>query len=129
MIRVLIIDDDFLEQSKISTALRRWGCQVVEAQNTIEAVAKPNKEPADLIILGSTLLDAESSTLFRQLGVEWNLRKVPVIVVGSNNDRRRISAKYSLNIVGCLTKPTLLSELRKQIQIAVPYTAIKRKTL
>lgn len=126
-LKILWIEDDYLELMPLIKILKNAGCIFDYAKNEIEAVAQLNSSTYDLIILDIIIPEGvyhdDRDPLFHvglkllnKIVNEMN-NKIPVIVVSVVNDETIKAQLRDLNVKKILLKGRLLpSELKSNIE-------------
>ncbi len=82
-VRVLIVEDNFINQTFLSTLLRKYGIPSVVVNNGLEAVNFLKKETVDLILMDIQMPVMDGLTATQQIREELGL-SIPVVAVTSN---------------------------------------------
>jgi PAS domain S-box-containing protein len=114
---ILVVDDEVVFRSLLSTCLRLAGYQVIEAATGREGLQKVRESRPDLVLLDVKLPDFGGMEVCRQIKSDADLRDVLVILCSGN----AISSADKVDGLGTgaddyLTKPVNQSELLARIQ-------------
>jgi CheY-like chemotaxis protein/HPt (histidine-containing phosphotransfer) domain-containing protein len=82
-VRVLIVEDNFINQTFLSTLLRKYGIPSVVVNNGLEAINFLKTETVDLILMDIQMPVMDGLTATQQIRKELGL-SIPVVAVTSN---------------------------------------------
>jgi DNA-binding response OmpR family regulator len=117
-IRVLIIDDDILEDGGMARCLRLAGFDLRCAQTGADGLARAAADPSDAIVVDLHLPDILGITLMSEL--RRARVHVPVIAItGYYVDSGHEEAASGLGAAGFMRKPVLPDELETALRAAV----------
>ena len=115
-LRVLIAEDNLVNQKLTSRILLRMGCQIQVANDGAEAVALYSAEPFDVVLMDCHMpvCDGYQATVaIRQMEKEDRKSRVPIIALTANAadvDRDRC---FAAGMDAYLTKPIFADRLRE----------------
>ncbi len=114
---VLVVDDAISLRQTISLTLQKYGYQVVQAQNGIEALEKLQHHPeVDLVISDLEMPRMNGFELLSNLRQSPNLGNVPVVVLTSRSAEKHRQLAEALGANAYLTKPYLEHEFLSQVE-------------
>ncbi len=114
---VLVVDDAISLRQTISLTLQKYGYQVVQAQNGVEALEKLQHHPeVDLVISDLEMPRMNGFELLSNLRQSPNLGNVPVVVLTSRSAEKHRQLAEALGANAYLTKPYLEHEFLSQVE-------------
>ena len=114
---VLVVDDAISLRQTISLTLQKYGYQVVQAQNGVEALEKLQHHPeVDLVISDLEMPRMNGFELLSNLRQNPNLADVPVVVLTSRSAEKHRQLAEALGANAYLTKPYLEHEFLSQVE-------------
>jgi CheY-like chemotaxis protein len=78
---ILVVEDDEELRRMFRTALRLEGFDVLEAANGLEALARIDREPPDLVVLDLVLPTLSGVAVRQEIAAHVLTREIPVVVV------------------------------------------------
>jgi len=115
---VLIVDDSGAIRSVIKKILTISGFNVdkcYEAGNGREALAVLSREWVDIILSDIHMPEMDGFELLRELNRHDVYAAIPVIMISTEGNERRINAAYVLGAKGFIKKPFLPEELKRTL--------------
>ncbi|MEO1429060.1 MAG: hybrid sensor histidine kinase/response regulator [Cyanobacteria bacterium J06633_8] len=113
---VLVVDDAISLRQTISLTLQKYGYQVIQAQNGVEALEKLQHHPeVDLVISDLEMPRMNGFELLSNLRQSINLANVPVVVLTSRSAEKHRQLAEALGANAYLTKPYLEHEFLSQV--------------
>ncbi|MBV6626831.1 MAG: hybrid sensor histidine kinase/response regulator [Rivularia sp. (in: Bacteria)] len=114
---VLVVDDAISLRQTISLTLQKYGYQVLQAQNGVEALEKLQHHPeVDLVISDLEMPRMNGFELLSNLRQSSNLANVPVVVLTSRSAEKHRQLAEALGANAYLTKPYLEHEFLSQVE-------------
>lgn len=114
---LLLVDDDRLILSTLSSGLTRAGYQVSTAESVIEAEDWLNKnEKPDLVILDVRMPDRDGLELADQLSA---LYRIPFIMLTAHSEQDIFAHANMLGAMGYLVKPVDITQLIPAVETAI----------
>ncbi|MHC5612445.1 MAG: hybrid sensor histidine kinase/response regulator [Nostoc sp.] len=114
---ILVVDDAISLRQTISLTLQKFGYQVIQAQNGIEALEKLQLHPEIQVVISDLEMPRmngfELLSNFRQYP---NLAKIPVLILTSRSAEKHRQLAQELGAKAYLTKPYLEHEFLSLIQ-------------
>lgn len=115
MAKILVVEDDRVNQRVLSHTLRRSHHSVITAQNGRIALDMLAQESVDLIITDLTMPEMDGLTLLKHLRADDRYKALPIIMItGDIQDQTIISAREE-GINDFLNKPTSSWELLETV--------------
>jgi len=117
MTKILSVDDSGVMRKIIGRAVEVLGYQLAEASNGLEALDWLEKNHADtgLIILDVNMPEMDGMTMLKKLKEHQTLRNLPVMMVTTESDRRRIVEAIQAGAVNYVCKPFRQEDLLAKI--------------
>ncbi len=115
-IKILIVDDDFINLKLLQSMLKKsdFTSEIVEAKNGLEALNILKNQPGiGLILLDIKMPVMDGIEFLTNLGSMPSIRKVPVIVLTTDETKKRES--FDQGAFDFLVKPIREAELNKKI--------------
>ena len=114
---VLVVDDAISLRQTISLTLQKYGYQVIQAQNGVEALDKLQHHPeVDLVISDLEMPRMNGFELLSNIRQNKNLAKVPVVVLTSRSAEKHRQLAEGLGANAYLTKPYLEHEFLSKVE-------------
>ncbi|MEH2022292.1 hybrid sensor histidine kinase/response regulator [Nostoc sp.] len=114
---VLVVDDAISLRQTLSLTLQKFGYQVIQAQNGVEALEKLQSHPEIQVVISDLEMPRmngfELLSNFRQ---HPNLAKIPVVILTSRSAEKHRQLAQELGAKAYLTKPFLEHEFISTIQ-------------
>ncbi|MCK5653398.1 MAG: response regulator [Gemmatimonadetes bacterium] len=83
---VLVVEDEPDARDFLTTVLEDNGYAVVVANDGIEAIAKLEESPPDLVTLDITMPEKSGVAVYRRLKEDEELKDIPVIIITGISD-------------------------------------------
>lgn len=122
--KVLVVDDDPLVRQSISQAARKFGHQVVAAQNAAEALARIEDEAFDLVLCDVRLPDGSGLEILP--GLKNSHSRPEVIIMTGFGDADGAELAIKNGAWDYLQKPLSLKDLALTLERALDYREKKR---
>jgi len=116
--KVLIVEDNPLNQELLVDLLRQKGNKVVVADNgkvAIEILTKPHKKRFDLILMDIQMPIQDGFTTTKVIRTETDYKKVPVIAITANADKETQIRLAESGVNDYLLKPINATDLYSKI--------------
>lgn len=88
--RILVVDDHKTNRMKMSFAVKKEGHDVETAENGLEAMAKLQAQPFDLVLLDIVMPVMDGYEVLEQMKSDQQLRDIPVLVISSMQEMESI---------------------------------------
>ena len=103
---ILVVDDSATMRQLIGLTLKKVkGCQVVEAQNGVDAVARLGAGAFDLVITDIKMPEMDGLELVRHVRGPLGLSELPIIIVTTKGEEGARDAGLRAGANAYLTKP------------------------
>ena len=83
--KILVVDDDPVQQQHISNLLSSVDAELVLAANGQQGIAKALEELPDLILMDVVMPEVDGFAACRQISSAAETRNIPVVIVSSKN--------------------------------------------
>lgn len=114
---VLVVDDAISLRQTISLTLQKYGYQVIQAQNGVEALEKLQHHPQiDLVISDLEMPRMNGFELLSNLRQNSDLANLPVVVLTSRSAEKHRQLAQALGANAYLTKPYLEHEFLSKVE-------------
>ncbi|MEB3217169.1 MAG: hybrid sensor histidine kinase/response regulator [Nostocales cyanobacterium 94392] len=114
---VLVVDDAISLRQTISLTLQKYGYQVIQAQNGVEALEKLHHHPKiDLVISDLEMPRMNGFELLSNLRQNSDLVNLPVVVLTSRSAEKHRQLAEALGANAYLTKPYLEHEFLSKVE-------------
>jgi two-component system cell cycle response regulator DivK len=112
---ILLVEDNETIRNAFSILLEESGYRVTQASSGAEALAVPDREVPDLVLMDLGLPDMNGLEVTRQLKSEKSTREVPVIALTGRALETDQEACLAAGCAGYLSKPINTEQLLRQI--------------
>jgi len=113
---VLLVEDDADAQEIVSSTLRHYGFQVVQARSIAEAHECARARRPDVVLLDCRLPDGDGLGLARSWRKVDTMADVPVIALTAFSARQDMEAALLAGVDAFLVKPIPMKILAEQIE-------------
>lgn len=117
--RVLIVDDDLVNQATLEAFLAGEGYSLHFASNGVEACAHALLLQPDLILLDVMMPEMDGFEVCRRLRSDPSVRHVPIIILTALDDERSRLEGLRGGADDFLTKPCRIEELRARVRTII----------
>jgi DNA-binding NtrC family response regulator len=115
-LKILIVEDQFIEASDLQTILERAGHQVIGiAKSVDQAINQLKKDIPDMVLLDIFLKGALTGI---DLAVRLSVRNIPFIYISANSNQSTLEAAKATNPYGFLIKPYREKDILLTLDIA-----------
>lgn len=126
--RVLVVEDNEINEKILCARLRRWGLTVSAARNGVEALAALQREPFDLVLMDGQMpvMDGYEATRQLRRSPDPAVAAVPIVAMTADalpGDRERCIAAGMNDYVSKPVDDALLHRVLTQWLPAVPRSA------
>jgi sigma-B regulation protein RsbU (phosphoserine phosphatase) len=129
---VLVVDDDALNREMLSALLRRYGLEVVEAEDGLIALEILDRQPIDLVLLDVMMPKLDGYGVLQRMNANPGLQDVPVLVISGLSEIESVVRCIESGATDYLTKPFNQVLLRARIGACLEKKALRdqeRQTL
>ncbi|WP_414662189.1 response regulator [Horticoccus sp. 23ND18S-11] len=118
--KILSVDDSRTIRMIVTRAFAPYDCQVSEACNGEEGLAKAASEKPDLIVLDITMPVMDGVTMLTKLKESPELKGIPVIMLTAESGRENVAYIAKLGVRDYLVKPFKDEQLIEKVVRAIP---------
>jgi len=111
MTRILVAEDNRVNQRMLAYTLRKNGHDVITALHGLEALEQLATTPVDLIIADIDMPEMDGVTLLKQLRADDRYKSLPVIVLTASAEDEDYDTVRAAGADDVLTKPASSGEL------------------
>lgn len=105
-LKTLVVDDSPLARKHISRVLGNLGISdITTAENGIEAIGKIEAQFYDLVVTDYNMPEMDGENLTRFIREQSSQRSIPILMVTSEGDQRRMAAVQQAGVSGICDKP------------------------
>jgi DNA-binding response OmpR family regulator len=124
--RILLTEEQAAARDLVRLGLDRLNCRIETAQSAEDALAKARREPADLVLLSTTLPDWPGAPLIGAISTLPGLERVPIVAI-HDGDPEVERACTAAGAAACLCRPldaeTVLSSTERLLRSGAPASA------
>lgn len=102
--KVLLIEDDKYLCRAYKDGLERAGLEIILAYDGVEGLEKIKSEKPDLILLDLILPDKSGFEVLREVSLDKNLKKIPIVVLSNLGQKSDIQTCRELGAKDYLVK-------------------------
>ena len=102
---ILVVDDEVVNLTLLSSKLQREGYTVTKAQNGRQALAILRKQPFDLVLLDILMPEMDGFQVLEQMKSDEKLRHLPVIVISALDKMEDVIRGIEMGALDHLIKP------------------------
>lgn len=117
--KILLVDDDSLIRTLVSSGLTRARMMVVQAKNGAEGLDKLAAEGPDLVLLDVHMPDMDGFEVLKAMHQKQQERDPPVIMLTADDDPASIEEAFEHGATDFITKPINLRLLEQRIRYAM----------
>jgi twitching motility two-component system response regulator PilH len=114
-LKVLVIDDAFVDRENLEAILRGAGHVVMVAESADLGITRARSERPDLILMDVNMPDLDGFAATRQLKSDPLTRDIPVVFVTGKNQKADIAWGRMLGAKGYVGKPYSPAEILAQL--------------
>jgi two-component system chemotaxis response regulator CheY len=117
---ILVVDDSATTRSLVASYLTDWeGVEVVEAASGFEALRVLPARSVDLIVTDINMPDINGLELISFVRANPNYRRIPVIIITTENSAEDRKRGLDLGASDYLVKPFSAADLRRAVEAAL----------
>ncbi|OGP65968.1 MAG: hypothetical protein A2170_05095 [Deltaproteobacteria bacterium RBG_13_53_10] len=109
--RVLIVDDEEVIRKFLRINLLKWGYDVTEAADGVQALEQIGKDRYDLLICDILMPNKDGWQVIREVKSSPETKDIPVIVLTAKNEDTDMFRGYDMGANYYMTKPFTKSQL------------------
>ncbi len=114
--KIILADDNKTFLMYVGLLLRRFGFQVLQAMNGLEALRVARTTPADLFMLDVHMDTLDGISGLRQIKADSGLSHIPVIMISTDMSQETIALCRELGCFDYLPKPIKVDMLHDAVQ-------------
>jgi CheY-like chemotaxis protein len=114
--KVLLVEDNAVNQKVAQRFLERLGCHVTIADNGAKAVAAYTREHFDLILMDLQMPVMDGYVATQEIRINQRGPRVPIIALTANAMTGQLERCLAANMDGLLTKPISADRLRQMLE-------------
>jgi two-component system chemotaxis response regulator CheY len=120
MATILVVDDSATTRSLVASYLTDWeGVEVVEAASGFEALRVLPTSRVDVIVTDINMPDINGLELISFVRANPNYRRIPVIIITTENSAEDRKRGLDLGACDYLVKPFRAADLRRAVEAAL----------
>jgi DNA-binding response OmpR family regulator len=109
--RVLVIDDEEIIRKFLKIHLLKWGYEVKEASDGIEALEQLDHDNYDLLICDILMPNKDGWEVLKGVRSNPNIKDIPVIILTAKNEDKDMFTGYEMGANYYMTKPFTKDQL------------------
>ncbi len=121
--KILTVDDDGVIRLLVSTALRRFGCKVLEAADGVEGLALADRERPELILLDNDMPVMDGTEMLSRLKANPGTRNIPVLMLTADSKRESVVRILKLGVKDYLVKPFTQERILERVSRVIELKA------
>jgi adenylate cyclase len=102
---VLVVDDSALNRDMLARRLERLGCTVLQAENGADALALPQRNAVDLVLLDVVMPGMSGYEVLERWQADERLRQIPVLMISALDETESVVRCIALGAEDYLPKP------------------------
>ncbi len=115
--KILIVDDEEVIRKFLRINLVKWGYEVKEAVDGVEAMEQLSKDNFDLLISDIMMPNKDGWEVLREMRSNPKTKDIPVIVLTGKNEDTAMFKGYDLGANYYMTKPFTKAQLLYGIKL------------
>lgn len=115
--KVLVVDDEAMIRNFLRTCLIKWGYEVKEAGDGVEALEQLKNDQFDLLIFDILMPNMDGWQLLKKVRSDPETKDIPVIVLSARDEDSDMLKGYDLGANYYITKPFSSAQLLYGIQV------------
>ena len=109
--KILIVDDEDVIRKFLKIHLNKWGYEVKEATDGVEALKQLGKDNFDLLICDILMPNKTGWEVMKEVRSDPKTKDIPVIVLTAKNEDSDMFKGYDLGASYYMTKPFTKGQL------------------
>lgn len=120
----LVVDDARVARMMVSRMVKELGFDVIEAEDGKDALSKldPN-QPPDAVVTDWNMPEMDGVELASELRSMEPYRHIPILMISSEADPRRVAKALLAGVDEYLFKPVDTAMIRERLEVMGVYTA------
>jgi twitching motility two-component system response regulator PilH len=115
MAKILIVDDSRTERAFTASVVKKLGHEVLQAEDGQEGIDVAKAENPALIILDVVMPKMDGLSALRIMKKDPDLKKIPVIICSSKNQKNDITWGKMQGATEYITKPLVTPERTREL--------------
>lgn len=115
MKKILVVEDDLVQQKHMCTVLASCGVEVVAANDGKQGLEKAKSEQPDLIFMDIVMPEMDGYSACRQITSDEDTKHIPVVIVSSKNEEADKVWAQLQGATAMIAKPYTDDDLKVQI--------------
>ena len=113
---VLIAEDHSAARKILTVLIQKLGVTKVESvQNGVEALAKIQEQPVDLLIVDWNMPEMDGLELLKAIRADKNTERTKVLMVTADDDKGHVLQAILAGADGYLVKPVTIERLEQKL--------------
>ncbi|MGE5362977.1 MAG: response regulator [Bacteroidota bacterium] len=104
-VKVLVVDDSDIIRHALKTFFEDYNFDVITCLDGLEGVQKASEFKPDIIFLDLMMPNFDGMRMLQVIKVLDNIKKIPVIVISANTDKKNVLAAIEAGAARVLSKP------------------------
>ena len=126
--RVLVADDDPATGSALSLPAKAERCDIVTAMDGSQAYRiLRTDDDFQAIVINPLMPGIDGFELLRYLKSENRLKRIPIVIVVSEDGLKVIAQGFAAGAIACMWKPVSGDVLWRTVRMLLPQNIIRRK--
>ncbi|MBI5641892.1 MAG: response regulator [Deltaproteobacteria bacterium] len=125
--RILAVDDDERNLALLTAKLEREGYEVANARNGIEALARVEADPPDLILMDVMMPQMDGYEALRHLKSREETRYIPVIMLTGRTEIEDKVLGFEVGAEDYINKPYSLQEVAARVKSLLRMRALQTR--
>jgi two-component system sensor histidine kinase/response regulator len=113
---ILVVDDDRLSRTMLSTNLKGQGHTVETAEDGPQALEMLRARPFDLVLLDILMPGMDGFQVCQQLKADKNTRDIPIILISALDETENIVKAFTVGGVDYVIKPFHFEEVLARVE-------------
>tara|TARA_R110001592_G_scaffold1874_26_gene11570 strand:+ start:10308 stop:12194 length:1887 start_codon:yes stop_codon:yes gene_type:complete len=113
--RVLIVEDNPVNQMLVANIVKRWNMTAITANNGKECLIELQRQPIDIVLMDLQMPVMDGYEASRQIRLLTGFKSLPIIALTANNVQEDKERCFSIGMNDFLSKPVSLSLLKEKV--------------
>lgn len=115
--KILIVDDEEVIRKYLRVNLVKWGYEVKEVINGVEALEQLGKDNFDLLITDIVMPNKDGWEVLKEVRSNPKTKDIPVIVLTGKNEDAEMFKGYDMGANYYMTKPFTKTQLQYGLKL------------
>jgi len=121
--RILVVEDEEVIRKFLRLQLTKWGYEVIEAEDGVQAILKLGKGQFDLIICDIMMPNKDGWEVIKEVKLSPKTKDIPVIVLTAKSKDSDMFKGYEFGADYYMTKPFTKAQLLYGLKLMFGETA------